>query len=61
MRNGISNVDDNGGRKREREIRDLDNMVILVQGVAVGAESGARAIEAVQIAFVLGQFGVHGA
>lgn len=34
-------------------------MVILVEGVAIRAESRACAIQAVEIAFVLGQFGVH--
>jgi hypothetical protein len=42
------------------KVKDLDDMVILVEGVAVGAESGgALAIQAVEIAFILGQFSVH--
>jgi hypothetical protein len=42
-----------------REVKDLDDMVVLVEGVAVGAESSARAIQAVEITFILGQFSVH--
>jgi hypothetical protein len=42
-----------------REIKDLDDIVVFVKEVVIDSKSGARAIHAVKIAFIFGQFSVH--